>query len=231
LLTDTCTKIELFLLFSLLWMSHTSYSSPSKVNCDHLWPHDLCPPAPIIVPYDGPVCDSRYCPSLPFSFPASPHSPRPYTSSPSNTETDQPSLVWFDRGKFYLTFEGKLGFISKDVARAHSSLIWLPPFSRIRSFIKSPWHLLCSVYLLCHLTVHLTITGSFSVSSRHHISSCVTNMSSGSCGSSALICSFRLWSWIIITHCFSFRCMALKLSVICFNFHSTSLPLFFPFIL
>lgn len=31
----------------------------------------------------------------------------PCTPSP-HTENDQPSLVWFDRGKFYLTFEGKL---------------------------------------------------------------------------------------------------------------------------
>lgn len=28
-------------------------------------------------------------------------------STPGHTENEQPSLVWFDRGKFYLTFEGK----------------------------------------------------------------------------------------------------------------------------
>lgn len=91
---------------------------------------DLCPrPPSLCLMMDLCVTHATVLLS-PFSFPASPHSPRPYTSSPSNTETDQPSLVWFDRGKFYLTFEGKLGFISKDVARAHSSLIWhlTPPF-------------------------------------------------------------------------------------------------------
>lgn len=81
-------------------------------------------PAPLTVLYDGPVCDSRYCPSLPLLL------PDPNLILPSlQTETDQPSLVWFDRGKFYLTFEGKLRFMYEDVARVRSSLIWLPPFS------------------------------------------------------------------------------------------------------
>lgn len=31
----------------------------------------------------------------------------PPSTRPPHTENDQPSLVWFDRGKFYLTFEGK----------------------------------------------------------------------------------------------------------------------------
>lgn len=31
----------------------------------------------------------------------------PSSTPPPHTENDQPSLVWFDRGKFYLTFEGK----------------------------------------------------------------------------------------------------------------------------
>lgn len=39
---------------------------------------------------------------VPLSWPLSPCKPSPHT------ENDQPSLVWFDRGKFYLTFEGKL---------------------------------------------------------------------------------------------------------------------------
>lgn len=67
--------------------------------------------------------DSHYCPSLlpllthfPLRHPSSSSSssslclspdPSPCTPSP-HTENDQPSLVWFDRGKFYLTFEGKL---------------------------------------------------------------------------------------------------------------------------
>uniref|UniRef100_A0A670IXY5 SH3-containing GRB2-like protein 3-interacting protein 1 n=1 Tax=Podarcis muralis TaxID=64176 RepID=A0A670IXY5_PODMU len=46
-------------------------------------------------------CDLHLCPSLSLllnlSHPA---------STPGHTENEQPSLVWFDRGKFYLTFEG-----------------------------------------------------------------------------------------------------------------------------
>uniref|UniRef100_A0A8I5T9K4 SH3-containing GRB2-like protein 3-interacting protein 1 n=1 Tax=Pongo abelii TaxID=9601 RepID=A0A8I5T9K4_PONAB len=38
--------------------------------------------------------------SLPFLNPSHP------ASTPGHTENEQPSLVWFDRGKFYLTFEG-----------------------------------------------------------------------------------------------------------------------------
>lgn len=79
----------------------------------------------------GPIClrlsfvdrpamwDSHYCPSLlPLLTHFPPHqpsssslclSPDPVSLHPSpHTENDQPSLVWFDRGKFYLTFEGKL---------------------------------------------------------------------------------------------------------------------------
>lgn len=60
--------------------------------------------------------------TLPFSsfcLPSSPH-----------TETDQPSLVWFDRGKFYLTFEGKSGFLTQGrSAYTHSSLISPSSFS------------------------------------------------------------------------------------------------------
>lgn len=127
----------------------------------HLWP---LTPALFTVPYDGPVCDSRYCPSLPLLLPglsSLPH-PKPYTP-PSNTETDQPSLVWFDRGKFYLTFEGKLRFMSKDVARVHSSLIWSPFLSCIHlSFIcfTTSQHLLCSLYLVGHHVDHFAFMGS-----------------------------------------------------------------------
>lgn len=47
-----------------------------------------------------------------------------------HTETDQPSLVWFDRGKFYLTFEGKSGFFTRGrSAYTHSSLISPSSFS------------------------------------------------------------------------------------------------------
>uniref|UniRef100_A0A8C3TT63 SH3GL interacting endocytic adaptor 1 n=1 Tax=Catharus ustulatus TaxID=91951 RepID=A0A8C3TT63_CATUS len=34
-------------------------------------------------------------------------------STPGHTENEQPSLVWFDRGKFYLTFEGSIQCIVK----------------------------------------------------------------------------------------------------------------------
>lgn len=57
-------------------------------------------------------------PSSPTSLPIIPLPPPPLCTSlltspsphtpPPHTENDQPSLVWFDRGKFYLTFEGKL---------------------------------------------------------------------------------------------------------------------------
>lgn len=64
--------------------------------------------------------------------------PFPYTlpfssfclPSSAHTETDQPSLVWFDRGKFYLTFEGKSGFFTQGrSAYTHSSLISPSSFS------------------------------------------------------------------------------------------------------
>lgn len=82
-----------------------------------LWPQ---PPRFTSLSCDRPAMwDSRYCPSLllthfpplhpcsstlllvPFSWPP------PSSTPPPHTENDQPSLVWFDRGKFYLTFEGK----------------------------------------------------------------------------------------------------------------------------
>lgn len=70
-----------------------------------------------------PVSFSPFSPyTLPFSsfyLPSSPHA-----------ETDQPSLVWFDRGKFYLTFEGKSGFFTQDVARTRTRVLSLHPHSR-----------------------------------------------------------------------------------------------------
>lgn len=89
----------------------------------------LSPPHPAIC-FTSQWCDrpamwdSRYYPSLlplsPTSFnsflPVHPPPLPPDVPSPllffnltlwPHTENDQPSLVWFDRGKFYLTFEGK----------------------------------------------------------------------------------------------------------------------------
>lgn len=52
-----------------------------------LFPPTLPPPRPSLL--------------IPPSLLPTPSTPQPHT------ENDQPSLVWFDRGKFYLTFEGK----------------------------------------------------------------------------------------------------------------------------
>ncbi len=151
--------IRLYLIFACP-VSSATFVRVSRILVisiwGELWPSLTCAPGPhhcaiwwtcvwlTLLSFSPPS------PSLPLL------TPHPYTSFPSNTETDQPSLVWFDRGKFYLTFEGKLGLISKDVARAHSSLIWhltSPFFSCIRSFIKTncdafacPPHICFSLY-------------------------------------------------------------------------------------
>lgn len=75
--------------------------------------------------------DSCFCPSLPSSPTPIPLPPRPSlliphlipsTALPPHTENDQPSLVWFDRGKFYLTFEGKFALHRGSVhEQLHSS--------------------------------------------------------------------------------------------------------------
>ncbi len=239
-------RLDLFYFFTCP-VSCATFVSVSRILVisiwGELWPSltfDLCPwPPSLCHMMDLCVTHATVLLSPSSSLPLL--TPHPYTSFPSNTETDQPSLVWFDRGKFYVTFEGKLGLISKDVARAHSSLIWhlTSPFFLMHSFIHqnqlwyiclSSTHLLCSVFLLCHLTVHLTVTGRFSSLWRIIIflpSSLILYVFSFllSCGSSVLISSFWLWSWII-TLCFRFRCLLLKLSVSCFNFLTFSLPYF-----
>lgn len=108
--------------------------------------------------------DSRYCPSL--LAPLTPLHPLPRLSSlyllppprppfptpPSLyprtlTENDQPSLVWFDRGKFYLTFEGKFslqqGSAHTRYYEAHSCKLWpssLLPLSSFPSWLLHHHH-------------------------------------------------------------------------------------------
>lgn len=82
--------------------------SPWPLLCDVTHASVLLSPFP---PYTLPF--SSFC------LPSSPH-----------TETDQPSLVWFDRGKFYLTFEGKSGFFTQGRSSySHSSLASPSSFS------------------------------------------------------------------------------------------------------
>lgn len=54
------------------------------------------------------------------------------------TENDQPSLVWFDRGKFYLTFEGKFslqqGSAHTRYYEAHSCKLWPSSLLPLSSF-------------------------------------------------------------------------------------------------
>lgn len=63
------------------------------------------------------------------------------------TENDQPSLVWFDRGKFYLTFEGKFslqqGSAHTRYYEAHSCKLWpssLLPLSSFPSWLLHHHH-------------------------------------------------------------------------------------------
>ncbi len=91
-------RLDLFYFFylsSVLCNICECFTYPSHlhlrwiVTIFDLWPVPL---APITVPYDGPVCDSRYCPSLPFFFPASPHSPILIPPSPpTQRQTSPPS--------------------------------------------------------------------------------------------------------------------------------------------
>lgn len=67
-------------------------------------------------------------PPHPPPSPVIPLPPRPpphpfHCPPPPHTENDQPSLVWFDRGKFYLTFEGKFALHGGNSVheRLHSS--------------------------------------------------------------------------------------------------------------
>lgn len=64
----------------------------------HVWPPRSPLPVATLMTCSVTHTVSFSLPLLNLSHPA---------STPGHTENEQPSLVWFDRGKFYLTFEGK----------------------------------------------------------------------------------------------------------------------------
>lgn len=64
----------------------------------------------------------------------------PSTALPPHTENDQPSLVWFDRGKFYLTFEGKFalhrGSVHEQLHSSEAHLCKLRPSSALSIYLS-----------------------------------------------------------------------------------------------
>lgn len=120
---------------------------PHKQACHtHAAPSVLDCPLLIDLPCETHTTVLLSFPFSPTSLPINPLPPpcaslltlSPCIPSP-HTENDQPSLVWFDRGKFYLTFEGKLSLhrlacthtLLKLICASAPSLAWPCPLLSI----------------------------------------------------------------------------------------------------
>lgn len=135
----------------------------------------FCPPFYLTLTFDRPAMwDSHYCPSLLSHLTPPSHplpsllslfflppprtfllSPPSSTTPPPHTENDQPSLVWFDRGKFYLTFEGKL---SLHQASVHTHSFWGSFVQASPLPCPAPSFLPLLLFLPCYPSINLTCT-------------------------------------------------------------------------